>query len=86
MDEQTLQEALQHDEAQKKQSAPYPLNPLKAAAMCLQNSNVAIQGAVTGLEFCKPPATAEARKLVQLAISGLEHALVLMSIEEPFSV
>lgn len=86
MDESTLKEALEHDAAQKGQAVPVPLDPLKTAAMCLQNSIVAVQGAVAGIEFCKPPAVTESRKLVQLAIAGLEQALVLMSLEEPFSV
>jgi hypothetical protein len=85
MDEATLQEALEHDRAQKREEQA-KADPLHIAAACIESAEVACRGSVAGLLFCKPPALPETRKAVQMAISALEQALVLMSLEEPFSV
>jgi len=85
MDEATLQEAIDHDQAQKAKE-PYKADPIRLAAASIESAEVACRGAVAGLVLCRPPALPEARKAVQLAIAALEQALVLMSLEEPFSV
>lgn len=85
MDESTLRVALEHDTAQKRDQ-PYKADPVRLAAASIESAEVACRGAVAGLVLCKPPALPEVRKAVQLAISALEQALVLMSLEEPFSV
>lgn len=85
MDDATLQEALEHDQAQKG-AEPYKADPIRLAAASLESAEVACRAAVAGLLFCKPPALNETRKIVQIAVSAMEQALVLMSLEEPFSV
>lgn len=85
MNEAELQKALEHDRAQKG-NEPYKADPIRLAVASIESAEVACRGAVAGLTLCQPPALPESRKIIQIAITALEQALVLMSLEEPFSV
>lgn len=77
MTTEELEQALEHDIAQKRldQDAD-PL--LLLARQCLQNAALAARGAECGLVACKPPALVEARQAAQLAVQSLEQALMLL--------
>lgn len=85
MDEQSLKEAMEHDAARRGITATSSAEFLRQAAAYLESVSIAARAAAAGL-LCKEPAVPEARKMTQLAMQSLEHALVLMSVEAPFDV
>ena len=85
MNEQDLKQALEQDRILRGVTGSSEAEFLKVAAAHLESASVAARAAASGL-LCKAPALPEARKMAQVAIRGLEHALVLMSVEAPFDV
>lgn len=77
MTTEEMQEALEHDLAQKGM-AHDSAKPLVLARYCLQNAAVAARAAEGALVVCQPPAVAEAMRAAQLAVASLEQALILL--------
>lgn len=82
MTTEEMQQALEHDLAQKRLAYDAE-KPVVLARYCLQNAAVAARGAECALVACQPPALAEARQAAQLALASLEQALALLGTMEP---
>lgn len=77
MTTEELEQALEHDLAQKRLDKDTDMMVV-LARQCLQNAALAARAAECGLVACKPPAIVEARQAAQLAMQGLEQALILL--------
>ena len=81
MTTEEMEQALAHDLAQKKLPKETE-TPVVLARFCLQNATLASRGAEMALVAVQPPAVIEARQAIQLAMSSLEQALILLGTME----
>lgn len=81
MTTEELEQALEHDLAQKGLSKETP-SPVVLARYCLQNAAVAIKGAEAALVLVRPPGVLESMQAIQLAIASLEQSLILLGTME----
>ena len=81
VNEQELQMALEHDQAQKAPGQEVPRFQMLAAE-CFRNAALAARGAECAMTVCKPAAIKESRAAAQLAIMALEQALTLLAVME----
>lgn len=77
MTNEELEQALEHDLAQK-QLAAEAERPVVVARWCLNNAAVAARAAECALVVVHPPAVAEAVSAARLAVTSLEQALVML--------
>ena len=73
-----MEQALAHDLAQKRLPEGAP-SQVVVARYCLQNAALATRGAEAALVAVQPPAVVEARQAVQLAMTSLDRALILLA-------